>query len=216
MKDSKQQERRRELVERAIACFCEKGIGATAMADIAKASGYGEATLYRYFSNKENLIMECGIHFWKMAGEEYEALAGEEAYRKKRGLEQVEALLLLTQEIFENHRSMFQFLLELDGYLAAHQVGSGLLCEYEAQVDRAKPLLCEAIEKGKRDGTIQCAADTQEIYYTLTHTVLSLLQKMAGFGELLSGDSLVDERRRMQLLRRLLLAGLREKTDREV
>ena len=211
MKDSKQQERRGKLAECAAACFCAKGIADTAIADIAEASGYGEATIYRYFSNKENLIMECGINFWKMAGEAFEALAREGSYREKTGIGQVEALLVLTQEIFEKHRSMFRFLHELDGYLASRRVESGLLSEYEAQVDRAKPLLCEAIEKGKRDGTIQCTTHTQELYYTLTHTVLSLLQKMAGFGNLLPGDRLVEEGCRIRLLRRLLLAGLREK-----
>lgn len=208
MKDSKFQMRRRELVECAISCFSKKGIETTAIADIAAASGFGEATLYRYFSNKENLIMECGLDFWRMAGERYEELTERESYRQKSGIEQVEELLLLTQDLFESQRGMFKFLHDLDGYLTSHHVQSDMLAEYEELVDRPKPYLCEAIEKGKRDGTVKCGADTQELYYTLTHTVLSLLQKMAGIGMLLSGDYIIEERHQIQLLRRLLLTGL--------
>lgn len=208
MKDSKLKQRRRELVECAISCFCEQGIETTAIADIAVASGYGEATLYRYFSNKENLIMECGFTFWRMTSERYEALTESEAYQLESGIDQVEDLLLLTQDMFEIHRGMFKFLHDLDVYLASHQVNSEILAEYEELVNRAKPCLCEAIEKGKEDGTIKCRVSTEEIYYTLTHTVLSLLQKMAGIGQLLSGDHIVEEKRQIQLLRKLLLTGL--------
>lgn len=210
MKDSKLQMRRRELVECAISCFSEKGIETTAIADIAAASGFGEATLYRYFSNKENLIMECGLDFWRMAGERYEELTESESYRLKSGIEQVEALLLLTQNMFETRRGMFKFLHDLDGYMAAHSVQSEILAEYEKLVDRPKPYLCEAIEKGKADGTVRCGADTQELYYTLTHTVLSLLQKMAGIGILLSGDRVIEEKRQIALLWKLLLTGLQQ------
>lgn len=212
MKDNKQELRRKELVECAMKCFGEKGIETTAIADIAAASGFGEATLYRYFTNKENLIMDCGLNFWRMAGECYEALSSSEEYGKKSGIEQVKALLLLTQDMFEKKREQFKFLHDLDGYLASHQVESTMLVKYEELVDESKHFLCEAIEKGKTDGTIKCSADTQEIYYTLTHTVLSLLQKMAGIGVLLNSDRIIAEKRRIELLWNLLLTGLQQES----
>lgn len=210
MKDSKQELRRKELVECAMNCFGEKGIETTAIADIAAASGFGEATLYRYFTNKENLIMECGQNFWRMAGECYKALTLKEEYKQKNGIGQVKALLFLTQDMFEKQRGRFKFLHDLDGYLTAHHVESELLAEYEELVDESKHFLCEAIEKGKTDGTIKCSADTQEIYYTLTHTVLSLLQKMAGIGVLINSDRVIEEKRQIELLWSLLLTGLQQ------
>lgn len=40
----------------AAALFQEKGIAATSMDDIARAAGYSKATLYVYFTNKEELV----------------------------------------------------------------------------------------------------------------------------------------------------------------
>lgn len=201
--------RRAEIVACAMQCFCEKGIETTALSDIAAYAQIGEATLYRYFSTKENLVMDCGICFWRVADGYYSQVTAEETYREKSGIEQVEALLLCTEKLFSENRSKFKFLHDLDVFLVTHPIAPDKQREYEALVDRQRPLLCDAIEKGKADGTIKNCAETEELYYTLTHTLLSLMQKLAGIGAILSGDGAVTEERRIALLRQLLLEGLR-------
>lgn len=201
--------RHEELIRCAFECFGRAGIETTALADVAAMAQVGEATLYRHFLNKENLVLECGISFWQMASDCYEKLAEGTDYQKKSGIEQIDALLLLTQRLYEDNRLKFKFLHDLDVYLTTHSAEEKLLKEYEDLVNRAKPILCDAIEQGKADRTVTCLADTEEIYYTLTHTILSLMQKLAGIGQMLSGDAAVTEERRIALLRKLLLAGLR-------
>lgn len=203
------EKRHKELIRCAFECFCRAGIETTALADVSAMAQVGEATLYRHFSNKENLVLECGISFWQMASNYYEELAAKPDYQEKRGIDQVDDLLSLTQKIYQENRLQFKFLHDLDIYLATHSTAGELVKEYEELVNRAKPVLCDAIEKGKKDMTVTCMADTQEIYYTLTHTILSLMQKLAGIGQVLSGDAIVTEERRIALLRSLLLAGLR-------
>ena len=57
-------ERRKEqMIDVAFICFSEKGMEATSISDIAKEAAFGEATVYRYFSNKETLVLECGKKF---------------------------------------------------------------------------------------------------------------------------------------------------------
>lgn len=53
------QERRRELVEAAASIFREKGYQATTFKDIAERVGADRATLYYYFSGKEELYQEA-------------------------------------------------------------------------------------------------------------------------------------------------------------
>lgn len=205
----KQKMRRKKLIESALRCFGEKGIEKTALSDIALCAQTGEATLYRYFVNKENLALECGVYFWELAASYYEELAAQKEYQQKSGIQQVEALLLTTEQIFEEHREKMKFLHDLDVFMVSHKVEAKKQAEYEKQVESLMPLLCDAIEKGKGDGTVAIRADTRELYYTLTHTVLSLLQKLAGMGHILSGDERVDEKRRIALLRQMLLEGLK-------
>ncbi len=47
---------RENIVSAASTLFMEKGMAATSMDDIAKASGYSKATLYVYFENKEEIV----------------------------------------------------------------------------------------------------------------------------------------------------------------
>ena len=208
--------RREETVSRALTCFCKKGIELTTMADIADYAQIGVATVYRYFSTKENLVMECGMLFWKLAGNRYKNLTEEEGFSHKTGLSQVESLLRITEDIFRENKLIFKFLHDFDVYISCHQIEQEKMLQYEALIDGMKPVLCDAIKTGKADGTIKSHADTQEIYYTLTHTVLSLMQKLAGLGTLLSTDGVVKDEKRLNLLITLLLGGLsQEKTHME-
>lgn len=52
-----QEQRRRQILAAAGACFAEKGFHQASMADIARASGLSMGLLYRYFANKEALVL---------------------------------------------------------------------------------------------------------------------------------------------------------------
>lgn len=49
-------EKRREIGQRALACFAREGAVVTSMSQIARAVGVGKGTLYEYFRSKEELI----------------------------------------------------------------------------------------------------------------------------------------------------------------
>ena len=63
--------RKNEILNIALEVFSEKGIDQTNMTDIAKASEVGVATLYRYFSNKTNLVIETGVEAWYQVNSKY-------------------------------------------------------------------------------------------------------------------------------------------------
>src|SRR5262249_12980345 len=49
------EDRRRQLLQAAIASFARKGFGGTKTKDIAAAAGVSEAILFRHFASKEDL-----------------------------------------------------------------------------------------------------------------------------------------------------------------
>ncbi|MBQ9068494.1 MAG: helix-turn-helix transcriptional regulator, partial [Eggerthellaceae bacterium] len=55
--------KRKAFLEAGYALFSQKGIDAVALQDVANASGYGIATLYRYFDTKAGLLL--AIAHWK-------------------------------------------------------------------------------------------------------------------------------------------------------
>ncbi|MBK5220787.1 MAG: TetR family transcriptional regulator [Thermoleophilia bacterium] len=54
----RQEARRREVLEAAVAVFSERGYRAASMADIAATLGMGKASLYHYVASKEEVLIE--------------------------------------------------------------------------------------------------------------------------------------------------------------
>jgi TetR/AcrR family transcriptional regulator, repressor for uid operon len=54
-----QARRRQEVLDAAIQCFTENGFHQTSMKNIAEASGLSMGLLYRYFANKEAIIVSA-------------------------------------------------------------------------------------------------------------------------------------------------------------
>jgi TetR/AcrR family transcriptional repressor of uid operon len=52
-----QEQRRRQILRAAGQCFAEKGFHQASMAEIAKAAGLSMGLLYRYFANKDALVL---------------------------------------------------------------------------------------------------------------------------------------------------------------
>ena len=59
------------IVEKAVRLFIEKGINNVTMTDIAKDIGVGEATLYRYFGRKQNIVLLGAVSLWDSLCHEY-------------------------------------------------------------------------------------------------------------------------------------------------
>ena len=50
--------RRRGILEKGYELFSTRNIESVSLQDVANAAGSGVATLYRYFTNKPNLVVE--------------------------------------------------------------------------------------------------------------------------------------------------------------
>ena len=53
------------ILEVAFLLFSERGIEPVTMPEVAKASGVGRATLYRYFETKLDLVVAIGTWTWE-------------------------------------------------------------------------------------------------------------------------------------------------------
>ncbi len=202
-------QRKEKMIEAAAKCFSQKGIEATSIVDIAREAEFGEATIYRYFSNKENLALACGIRFWEEAYQVMAGLASQEDYIDKSGYKQVECLMQGALCFFKEQQAAFRLIHNLDGFLLSHRVEEERLQDYGQAVGRMQPVLCEALDKGKMDGSITREEETAELYYALTNSIFGMMQKQAAAGTLLATDRAVDGMRKMELLMELLMDGLR-------
>lgn len=201
--------KRQKMVDAACRVFCRKGIEASTITDVAREAEFGEATVYRHFTNKENLVLSCGKKFWQMVYEFMDAKVCELDFAGKTGMEQVECLIHSAHCFYREHTELFRLIHDLDGFLLSHKMEKEQLKEYEQAVDRMRPCLCNAIEKGKADGSIQNSADTLVLYYAMTNGIFGLMQKQAAAGGLLASDLAVAQEEKLGQFLELLIAGMK-------
>ena len=65
------QQRREKIIQASMQLFWEKCVEDTSMEEVAKCSGVGVATVYRYFPTKIELVIETAEFYWKKVAVKY-------------------------------------------------------------------------------------------------------------------------------------------------
>lgn len=138
---------------------------------IADAAGVGKATIYDYFSSKEEIIINALVYTLDCQNTDMrQRLSQTEVYKEK--------IMLLFNEIIntvENSFSIFNFIISIGGPPAVMEYfkradGCGLMCDIVKDIlDTFKSV----IEYGTKSGNIK-SEDEDYIWMTLTAVIFSV------------------------------------------
>lgn len=183
------------MIEHALACFVEKGIECAGVSEIAKHAGLTERSVYRYFHNKADLVLETALLFWQVAMEHADKLYHSRALNHLCGADQIYLVLLGYGELYFTNRRELIFVHEAEAYLNRH--GKTLLVKNKPPAPYAEGVgpLSVAIRQGLQDGSVNPELDIEVLYDNTYDALLGLIQKMAIGGEW----SDTDERPRKRL-----------------
>ncbi len=208
--DAQVNERKEKVINAAFQCFCNKGIEATSINEIAKEAQIGVASVYRYFENKETIVLQCGKQFWQMAKDNLLALSESEQMRDKTALEKVRVFLDYAIEIYLKHRQYFCYLHDMDNFIISHRVEDTGMLEYEENISAIAQVCIATVEEGKQDGSITYDAQAEEIYRTVNSILIGVMEKMS-LGAVIQGDALVEHKRQLQIIADFIIEGLKSK-----
>lgn len=196
IKDAK----RNFVIDEAARLFIEKSISSVTIKDIAKASGLGEATIYRYFSGREELVVACALKLQSAVEERFfDTSATSDGYRK------IEKFYNAYYETFLHEPELYRFLSEFDAYCISEGIEG--LEEYADNMDRFKAAFLAAYVEGLSDGSVRPVDNIELFYYSTTHAVLSLCKKLAVEG-MIRQDKLTDKTEEIRLLTDVILSFL--------
>ncbi len=195
--------RRKHIVKEATRLFFERSIYEVKIRDVAERSGVGEATFYRYFSNRASLIVACATQLQETVGAEYFQLSDEGT-----GFEKISAFYASFLKAFTEHIEYYRFLSQFDAYCIAEEVKD--LDRYSENLDVFKEFFIAAYNQGLQDGTVKAVKDVDLFYYSTTHSLLSLCKKLASEGNIVKQDELVNKKAEVTLLRELILSALKK------
>ncbi len=171
------------IIDEACKLFLEKSISGVTMSDIAKEVGVGDATMYRYFGTKQNVVMAVAVKLAKEVYEEYFANSS-----KKTGYERIKDFFYRYLEIFVKHNSYFSFIREFDAFILTEAKEK---FDYESEIDLYKDRFFEAYKLGLEDGSVSRLDNPELFYYSTTHSLLNLCKTLSFNGSLITQDEKV-------------------------
>ncbi len=181
------------IVEQAIELFLEKSIAGVTIIDIARHVGVGEATLYRYFQKKQNIVMQASAKLADKVLNDYSALDGD----VRSGYEQLSLFYNTYLNIFKNKPQYFRFIDELDAYLLTEK--DIQKSEYESEIEIFKSIFDKSYEKGVEDGSVKKLEDKDAFYYSTAHSLLNLCKSLAS-AAVLKQDENINKEQEIQTL----------------
>ena len=189
------------IVDIATDLFMCRSVSEVTIRDIAISAQVGEATIYRYFGNKQNLVMKTAMKLQSIVSEGF--------FRLEKGKNGYEKLALFYEsylDIFKKHPDFYKFLNDFDAYIAVEQ--SDDMNPYEKAIDQYKTFYMDAYKLGLEDGSVKKQKDIEMFYFSTTHALLELCKKLAFKKAVLNQDNKIEKDSEIQCLIDIVLVSL--------
>jgi len=183
--------------------FTEKSIESVSMEEIALRSGYGVATLYRYYTNKTRLVIAVATETWKKFSEKYKG-------SKKKSFDEMSAVQIFDFFLesfiilYTDHKDMLKFNQMFNIFIQSSKVGLEDLEPYEEMIGSLAKQFHIMYEKAKTDKTLKTDAPEEEVFSTTLHIMLAAITRYA-VGLVYKPSANFDEVKELRHLKGLLL-----------
>ena len=144
-KSAERAARQKLILQGALTVFKEKGLEGAKIDEIARVSGFGKATLYYYFTSKEEIFSALLLHGWLSLWRELEDTAtGGDSPRST-----FISMLKKIAETVNTDRPLYEFLFQAPQSFSHEE---NQRSEWKAYQNRLYKVLMELIEQGIQEG----------------------------------------------------------------
>ena len=186
------------------------GIDKITMNEIADHAEIGVASLYRYFSTKDDLAIECATNAWEKLIKKFADKYTSQEFNNLNGFEQLKSLMQIFPQLFQSDNQFFRFIYYFDAYVNKQNVAPSRLTAYEAVIIKPYKIFMAALKKGREDKSINTFDTSDEnIYFSISHGLFSLAQKLSLSGEMLYMNLNTPALEQINLLIKIILNALK-------
>ena len=180
------------MAEETAKLFLSKSINEVTIKDIANHIGVGEATIYRHFETKYNIVMGVARYLQtKMLSEFFNLNLYETGFDKIAGF--YKSFLL----IYKENPRYYKFINEFDAFILTNK--NEQISSYEEGIDKFKDIFFDCYKLGLKDGTIKKIDNVDNFYFATTHALMGLCKKLAD-KDIISQDKSLDKGREIEVL----------------
>lgn len=171
--------RREQILRESFRLFSEHGIESVTMPDIAKASGVGRATLFRYFGSKLDLIIEVGAWAWRQYYKDYGSRNNTAGFAGMTAAEEFELFLDFFLDLYRNHSEVLRFNQYFNIYVKGAKASADKLESYIKMIDAVADRFHSIYIKAESDGTLRTDVSEKEMFESTLHIMLAVVTRYA-------------------------------------
>ena len=175
-------ERIERVIEAAKVEFSLNGIQNSKLRVIAKKAKVGEASIYRYFKDKDDLIKIVALSYWQNHGNLFDDYYYGQVVNKDNGLKKVEVSLNIFHYLYKNHKDFLKFVEDYDNYFANEELTSDNN-SFQDIINSLKRKFVTVFNEGISDGSINPKFDGEEMYSFVSQVMVSTTQKLGNSNE---------------------------------
>lgn len=172
-------EKRQFIMESAFRLFAERGIEPVTVIDIAKASGVGKVTLFRYFPSKLDLVIAIATWKWEEYINWHNSLHSPEEIAQMTGAERLRFFLDAFLDLYRNHSDILRFNYDFNSFLRYEAGTADQKQPYMKLVDALGAQFHELYVCGAQDGTLNTDVSEQAMFSSSFHILLAAVTRYA-------------------------------------
>lgn len=209
-KDRLEAERRRkQLIETGFRLFSEYGIENVTLQRVADEAGVGIATLYKYYLNKERLVIAISKSIWSGVWQRTLGARGADGLGELTAYEGIALYADAIIMIYREHPQFLRFSGEYKNFIRTVKTEKKHLEEeLREHLDELEPmrqLFHRMYERAKTDHSIRMDIPEQELFTTVTITMLSVAERYAQ-GLVWADDHREDQTQKLVYVKEMILA----------
>ena len=190
------------LVDIATDLFICRSIQDVTIRDIAVSAQVGEATIYRYFGKKQDLVVQSAMKLQQAVNANFFKVS-----EGKNGYEKIEIFYKSYLDIFNAHPEFYKFINEFDAFMAGDN--SSVIDPYESVIGQYEKVYMDAYNEGLKDGSIKKQNDIKVFYFSTTHSLLELCKKLSIRKAVLNQDKAGEKSAEVQCLINIILSSIK-------
>lgn len=170
---------RNNLIEKSYELFSMNTIESVTMSEIAKASGYGEITLYRYFPSKPILVVAVATWIWEQTIRENVERRPSRDFSGMTAVEILDFYLESFIEFYRNKRDLLRFNQFFNIYIQSENIDPKVMKPYRDIIEGLKVGFHVMYTRAEQDHTIRIDETEEEMFSTTLHLMLAAVTRYA-------------------------------------
>ena len=173
------QEKYDHILDVGFKLFAERGIGQVILPEVAKAADVGNATLFRYFPTKTELVIAIATRRWESFIKWHNSLLTSEETQNLTGAEYLKFFLDSFLELYRNHKDILRFNYDFNSFVRSAEWTDEQKQPYLQMVDALSRQFHDLYERGMRDGTLNVEIPEQTMFSSVFHIMLAAITRYA-------------------------------------